>query len=88
MTIPTIDAGNDPLAGTVKDSGGNAVAGATVLVVPGAFPDSALGVTAETAADGSFSVPGLAAGSYLVFANAAGLAIQEQTVTVSAPARR
>ena len=83
VAIPTIDAGNDPLAGTVKDPDGNAVAGATVLVVPGAFPNSLLGITAATAADGSFSVPGLAAGSYLVFADAAGLAIQEQTVTVS-----
>jgi hemoglobin/transferrin/lactoferrin receptor protein len=74
------------LRGTVTDSTGRPLANATVLVLT-----SQRGVvaTVETGQDGTFSVPDIQAGSYLVVARARGLEERQTAVEVraEAPAR-
>ncbi len=68
------------ISGKVTDTSGNPLAGACVSANPSA--SGALGGGAETAADGSYSIVGLAAGSYtLVFSACSAGDYQSHTVT-------
>ncbi len=83
VTIPIIKEGSDTLSGTVDDASGDPISGATILVEPAILPALGLSLTATTAANGGFTIQGLAAGSYVVSVNAAGYAIQQQTSALS-----
>jgi outer membrane receptor protein involved in Fe transport len=69
------------LRGTVTDSSGGPLARATVLVLT---PQRVVVATTETGQDGTFSVPDLAPGSYLVIARAPGLEERQSAVDVRA----
>jgi protocatechuate 3,4-dioxygenase beta subunit len=86
VAVPTIQPGSVQLTGNVVDPGGDPVAGAAVVVLPAALPFLAVGITATTAADGTFSVPGLEPGSYEVLVLQPGFATLDQMITLSAAA--
>jgi hemoglobin/transferrin/lactoferrin receptor protein len=67
------------LRGKITDSSGRPLPNATVLVLS---PQRAVVATAETAPDGTFSLPGLQPGSYLVIARAPGLEEGQSAVEV------
>ena len=76
--LASLVAGGDTLHGTVVDTAGHPLAGATVNV-----PE--LGLTLVTRVDGAFQVAGLPAGRYTLVIRRLGYAPTVATVTVPAP---
>ena len=65
------------LRGTITDSSGRPLAGASVSVLT---PQRGVLATVETAADGTFTVPALEPGNYVVVARAEGLEERQAVV--------
>jgi hemoglobin/transferrin/lactoferrin receptor protein len=81
FSLSTVAFAADTLTGTVKDAQGKAVAGASVSILTG---DRAAVAAATTDAQGKFSVPGLAAGSYLVVVKQGAFSEARVAATVTA----
>src|SRR5215203_5563588 len=69
------------LAGTVKDSSGGAVAGASVTLLT---PRQAAVASVVTDTAGAFSIPSIAAGGYVLRVEAAGFGDHRQAVAIGA----
>lgn len=80
VTLSGSAAGTGTVSGSVQDTAGNPISGATVSVQSG--PTS--NVQATTDASGLYSLANLAAGSYTLAAQRAGFATGQRTVTVAA----
>ncbi len=83
-TAGALALGNLSLGGTVEDGQGHPVAGALVTMVPALGTGSDVSFSATTAADGTFTFPGLAPGSYRVDVESDAFASSSQTISLSA----
>jgi outer membrane receptor protein involved in Fe transport len=77
IAAPASTVSSSSISGTVKDAGGRAIGNATVSAQG---PSRASTVTGK---DGTFALPGLAPGTYLVTAKRTGYATVNTTVTLS-----
>jgi|GEM_PF-4515988 len=83
-SAPALVLGNLTMTGTVKDSHGNAVAGATVRIVELNNGAGLASFQTATASDGSFSFAGLAPAKYNAVVNATGFGTLIQKITFKA----